>query len=239
MLLQRREATTKSYESHDLEKRLRRINFEVLEMHDKLRILTFQFDILEQDLKLELEMRPDIIRFTDHVSEKVMELQYTIKSKRSIKHAHEKQLVLLKTNHEKMREIMRKHLPSEDSNRAILPTMEYKDSNGSGLIKIPSSSIERRRSIRDVNRSSSDETGNDADTESPMPGLRKMNGSVSTTTDHRESKQNGVSNSVNGSAGNLSEVSGKIPTKPARVSANENTSKSRSKIPRHSLFRNS
>ncbi len=60
--------------------------------------------------QVELEMRPELLRYIGTLELKVGELEQSIEEKKIEKHETKKRLALIKTNCEKMREIMEKYL---------------------------------------------------------------------------------------------------------------------------------
>ncbi|XP_064614264.1 uncharacterized protein LOC135477956 isoform X2 [Liolophura sinensis] len=85
----------------------------VSETYNALRVLRYQFEIIHDDFLVEVEVRPNFIRFTDHVKEMVSSLKETLNSMRAEKRQCEKELALIKTNCETMRTVMRKQVGSD------------------------------------------------------------------------------------------------------------------------------
>ena len=95
-----------SKEYSKLSHRLTQYEQAVLKAKDELTLLSFRFRIVEGDFNIELLLRPDIIRFSGDVEEKIKVLEKSLRTKKRVRHETEKKLVLLKTNCEKISVIM-------------------------------------------------------------------------------------------------------------------------------------
>ena len=102
--------TQGSAKYNSMEKKLYDYDHRLIQTNGKLKLLKYHFGILQGDFNLELEVRPNIIRFVADVQNRVRELEDTLIIKRQVKRHAEKQLVLLRTNCERMRKIMRKRV---------------------------------------------------------------------------------------------------------------------------------
>ena len=80
--------------------------------------LSFKFDIIKQDFTLELELRPEFIRYVADVKEKMSEAKEAVAEVKQRKRTSEKRLALFRTNRERMRQIMTKHLRSASAGGA-------------------------------------------------------------------------------------------------------------------------
>ncbi|XP_064648173.1 uncharacterized protein LOC135500567 isoform X2 [Lineus longissimus] len=99
---------------------LRSAEERLVEQHEEVKLLEYHLDILKGDYNVELEVRPSFMRFTDSLQDKISELEKSVAVKKVDKRKIEKTLVLMRTNREKMREIMTKFVrtPSSISTRA-------------------------------------------------------------------------------------------------------------------------
>lgn len=99
----------------DLKSHLKRLDTQVAENHWKVKRLEFEKTMVTEDYLVELELRPSFIRFIGDTKEKIRDLEQFLQSKRDEKLKLEKQLALMKTNTERMREIMRSYIGSASS----------------------------------------------------------------------------------------------------------------------------
>ena len=104
---------TPSYD--ELKSHLMRLDTKVTQNHLKVKQLEFEKNMVTEDFLVEIELRPSFIRFMGDTKEKIMDLERFLEVKRDEKLKFEKQLVLMKTNTERMREIMRSYLESASS----------------------------------------------------------------------------------------------------------------------------
>ena len=118
LLLERRRRLIERLEGVDEDtSTYRSTQIDVRKLDDKLTVarlqqeqLSFQFDIVKQDFCLELELRPEFIRYVADVKGKISEADDAVAEARHRKKANEKRLALIRTNSERMRHIMTKHV---------------------------------------------------------------------------------------------------------------------------------
>ena len=118
VLLERRRRLIERLESLDEDtSTYRSTQMDVRKLDDKLTVarqqqeqLSFQFEIVKQDFCLELELRPEFIRYVADVKGKMTEAEDAVSDARHRKKANEKRLALMRTNSERMRHIMTKHV---------------------------------------------------------------------------------------------------------------------------------
>lgn len=70
-----------------------RLELKIQKLHQEIDLNLYQRDLLKEDLAIELEVKPCMIRYTDHVQEKCETLEQTIDKKRSEKHRVESALI--------------------------------------------------------------------------------------------------------------------------------------------------
>ncbi|KAH3741725.1 uncharacterized protein LOC127851548 isoform X2 [Dreissena polymorpha] len=100
----------------EMKSKLRRLDSTVAENHWKVKRLEFERTLVREDFVVELDVRPSFILFMGDTKEKITDLKRFLEVKREEKIKLEKQLALMKTNTERMREIMRSYLGSASSN---------------------------------------------------------------------------------------------------------------------------
>ena len=79
----------------------------------ELRMLTFQFQLIQSDFLMELQLRPDLIRFQTDIETRIEDTQDAILNKTGEERDSEKRLTLLKTNCERMRVVMKRVLKAQ------------------------------------------------------------------------------------------------------------------------------
>jgi hypothetical protein len=92
----------------------------------ELRMLTFQFQLIQSDFLVELSARPDLIRFQVDIENRIEDTKRVIWDKSEEERDSEKRLTLLKTNCERMRMIMRKILHDKGAEGANKDDKHYK-----------------------------------------------------------------------------------------------------------------
>ena len=113
---------------------LDKLSIQIPTTAEQLKLLSYNYDILQEDFQIELEVRPTVIRYVEGLREKVMALEESIRGKLTSKRVAEKQLELLRTNTQRMREIMRKHIQDTtyrgnlNENRILSPAKDKTDS---------------------------------------------------------------------------------------------------------------
>jgi hypothetical protein len=105
---------------------LRNAEERLVEQHEECKLLEYHIDIIKGDYNVELEVRPSFMRFTDSLKDKISDLEKSATEKKVEKRKLEKTVVLMRTNREKMREIMNKFVrtPSSVSSTATARTDE-------------------------------------------------------------------------------------------------------------------
>lgn len=88
----------------------------------ELNVATYQFELAQGDLNVELLVRPDMIIFIADLEEKIARAQLFITESRQTKRKTEKRLTLIKTNTENMRRIMETILGADDALRLREPS---------------------------------------------------------------------------------------------------------------------
>ena len=92
---------------------------------DELKVLAYHFHIVQEDFNLEMELRPHLIRFSADIEVKMTDLKKDIADKSKEQRKTEKRLVLLKTNCDRMRQIMHKlHSKNEDEKEDTMDEVE-------------------------------------------------------------------------------------------------------------------
>lgn len=122
---------TPSYD--ELKSHLKRLDTTVNKNHWKVKQLEFEKSMVTEDYLVELELRPSFILFMGDTKEKILDLERFLEVKRDEKLKLEKQLVLMKTNTERMREIMRSHLGSASSNSSRSMSLSGESSAASSV----------------------------------------------------------------------------------------------------------
>lgn len=99
---------TAAYRSTQMD--VRKLDGQLDTARHQLEELSFKFDIIKQDFSLELELRPEFIRYVADVKEKMSEAEDIVAEVRDRKRTNEKRLALVRTNCERMRQIMTRYL---------------------------------------------------------------------------------------------------------------------------------
>lgn len=131
-----------------LKTHLKTLDTEVAQNHWKIKQLEFERTMVTEDLLVEAEVRPSIIRFIGDTKEKMCDLEKLLQLKRDEKLKLEKQLALMKTNTERMREIMRSR-----------PTTGEEVSRESSLMSTPSDLDVSQIPLLDGNEADDDSSG--------------------------------------------------------------------------------
>ncbi|XP_062598336.1 synaptonemal complex protein 1-like [Saccostrea cucullata] len=103
-----------SEEHTELSHRAHEFSAEITKRQSALKILEYKKNVVQEDYLLELELRPNFIHFLGDIKLQIEEIKTFIKDKQIEKQEQEKQLALLKTNTEKIKQEMQKYL--ENSN---------------------------------------------------------------------------------------------------------------------------
>ncbi|KAL3832135.1 hypothetical protein ACJMK2_023806 [Sinanodonta woodiana] len=104
--------TRESAEYAQMYTELKRMDEEVTRTYNHLKLMEFQKSIVQEDYLVEMEVRPSFIYFVADTKEKIHELQFIIEAKKEEKRRIEKNIMLLKTNTERMRNVMSTYLGS-------------------------------------------------------------------------------------------------------------------------------
>lgn len=92
--LQRRHAAATDVAiEQEIKQEKQRLELRIHKLRQQIDLHLYERDLLNQDLTLELEVKPCLIRFTDHIQEKCESLEQTIDEKRSEKHRVESALI--------------------------------------------------------------------------------------------------------------------------------------------------
>ena len=121
----------------DLQKRLQQTDQRLSLTQDELKILAYHFHIVQEDFSLELELQPHLIRLRADIETKMSELSTELDAKTCEKRRAQKQLVLLKANCEKMRDVLfrHSHVTSRDTPRASRESTRTSGDDVSGAAK--------------------------------------------------------------------------------------------------------
>ncbi|XP_074659119.1 uncharacterized protein LOC141911915 isoform X2 [Tubulanus polymorphus] len=109
---------------NDLCMELRNIEVDMIEKYQHFKLLKYQFDILERDYHVELEVRPNFIRFTDHVQAKINDLTRNLTEKKLNRRDLEKSHELLRTNYEIMRDVITRYAVASSPERPLVDENE-------------------------------------------------------------------------------------------------------------------
>ncbi len=109
------QAEDDSEEQYEILGALRDCSQSLLAVFSELRMLRFQLSLAQDDFDIELGVRPDLIRFAADIEAKIESLEADVEGKENELLRAEKRLVLLRTNCDRMRQIMRKYLDSKAS----------------------------------------------------------------------------------------------------------------------------
>lgn len=150
---------TASYEG--LKSHLRRLDTQVADSHWKVKKLEFEKTMVTEDYLVELECRPSFIRFVGDTKEKIQDLERFLEIKRDEKLKLEKNLALMKTNTERMREIMSEYVGSASSASSETKSFSRESSLASSLSEQEVNSCNQNKPYK-WKRSD----GNEADAES-------------------------------------------------------------------------
>ncbi|XP_011455909.3 probable DNA double-strand break repair Rad50 ATPase isoform X2 [Magallana gigas] len=105
-----------SEEHGELVHRANEFNAELTKRQSALKILEYKKNVVQEDYLLELELRPNFIHFLGDMKQQIDDIKTVIKGKQTEKQELEKQLALLKTNTEKIKQQMQRYIESsEDS----------------------------------------------------------------------------------------------------------------------------
>ena len=104
-----------SQEHNELMNRANQFSAELTKRQSALKVLEYKKNVVQEDYLLELELRPNFIHFLGDLKQQVEDIKMTIKDKQTEKQELEKQLALLKTNTEKIKQQMQKYLESSEN----------------------------------------------------------------------------------------------------------------------------
>lgn len=105
-----------SEEHGELVHKANEFNAELTKRQSALKILEYKKNVVQEDYLLELELRPNFIHFLGDMKQQIDDIKTVIKGKQTEKQELEKQLALLKTNTEKIKQQMQRYIESsEDS----------------------------------------------------------------------------------------------------------------------------
>ena len=80
----------------------------------EMSLLTYNMKILKEDFNIEVEVRPEMVRYMTAVEENIVTLMEALKEKKIAKNLGERQLDVLKLNCERMRDVMEHVEPVQD-----------------------------------------------------------------------------------------------------------------------------
>ena len=104
-----------SQEHNELMNRANQFNAELTKRQSALKVLEYKKNVVQEDYLLELELRPNFIHFLGDLKQQVEDIKTIIQDKQTEKQELEKQLALLKTNTEKIKQQMQKYLESSEN----------------------------------------------------------------------------------------------------------------------------
>lgn len=99
----------------ELKSHLKRLDSAVAEKHWKLKLLEFERTTVQSDFLVELDVRPTLIRYEGATQERIDNLERVLNARKEEKIKLTKQMALLKTNTERMRNIMRSYLGNSET----------------------------------------------------------------------------------------------------------------------------
>ena len=94
-------------------------------------------------------MRPEFLRFIGTMEMRISELEKSLDQKRIERHATKKRLALLRTNCEKIREIMEKYLGSSRTNSRDSQTANIEQKDGLYVIDKDKEIIKQNQSLQE------------------------------------------------------------------------------------------
>ena len=100
------EAPAASDERRDLQRRLRRHDDDLVETHSHLKLLAYNFDVLQQDYSLETQLRPEFVQFAVNDQVRLVRLTADVTDAQRQRHDATKRLVLMRTNCDAIRLVM-------------------------------------------------------------------------------------------------------------------------------------
>lgn len=101
-LLQQHAAATDTCEENQIRQEKQRLELRIHKLRQEVDLHLYEKNLMNEDLKLELEVKPCMIRLTDHIQEKCESLEQTIDKKRSEKHQVESALLPVIADTKKM-----------------------------------------------------------------------------------------------------------------------------------------
>ncbi|XP_056006972.1 uncharacterized protein LOC125665817 isoform X4 [Ostrea edulis] len=108
-----------SVEHTELVHKANEFTAELTRRQSTLKILEYKKNVVQEDYLLELELRPNFIHFLGDIKQQMEDIKSTIKGKHTEKQELEKQLTLLKTNTERIKQQMQKYLESSDDSATL------------------------------------------------------------------------------------------------------------------------
>lgn len=171
----------------ELNEKIKEFDDIITEYYYELSLLRYNFNVTQEDFLLELEVRPDFIRFSDQVKEMSDDLQLSLQAKKQEKLKMEKELVLLKTNCERMRQIMRKYVGSAESSISRLHSagnlgLERSNDDRTFTFEMTHQKPKHRKSILDTMNQSVSQTRTPSIWSPPIDSAREENVSLLYTT---------------------------------------------------------
>ncbi|XP_013384631.1 uncharacterized protein LOC106154720 [Lingula anatina] len=97
-----------------LENKLEELEWKLCEYNDTLKIREFEHSLVKHDYLIELENQPHFIRYQAHLDCKISEVEKSLEDKKAQKRKRVKELALLRTNGEKMRDVMKRYIRDDD-----------------------------------------------------------------------------------------------------------------------------
>lgn len=108
-----------SVEHTELVHKANEFTAELTRRQSTLKILEYKKNVVQEDYLLELELRPNFLHFLGDIKQQMEDIKSTIKGKHTEKQELEKQLTLLKTNTERIKQQMQKYLESSDDSATL------------------------------------------------------------------------------------------------------------------------
>lgn len=103
-----------SEEHGELVNKANQFNAELTKRQSALKVLEYKKNVVQEDYLLELELRPNFIHFLGDMKQQIDDIKTVIKDKQTEKQELEKQLALLKTNTEKIKQQMQRYIESSE-----------------------------------------------------------------------------------------------------------------------------